>query len=86
MTSSDEIDGVFEGELVVEHRLQVRGNGVVKGTIRYGELTVEKGGRLYGDIAATSENGLGPRGGSTRLRPAAERVQLCPNQAGRQDR
>ena len=44
------ISGVYEGELTVRGRLLVRGTGRVNGTIRYGELEVERGGRLSGSI------------------------------------
>ncbi len=45
------ISGVYEGELTVSGRLLVRGTGRVDGSIRYGELEVERGGRLTGSIA-----------------------------------
>jgi cytoskeletal protein CcmA (bactofilin family) len=44
------ISGVYEGELTVRGRLLVRGTGRVNGSIRYGELEVERGGRLSGSI------------------------------------
>jgi len=44
------ISGVYEGELTVRGRLLVRGTGRVNGTIRYGELEVERGGRLSGSV------------------------------------
>ena len=45
-----DIGGRFEGELSVKGRLKVRGSGVISGSIRYGELEVEVGGRLVGTI------------------------------------
>ena len=45
-----EINGVFEGDLNVEGRLFVRAQGRVSGTIRYGELEIERGGRVTGEI------------------------------------
>jgi len=44
------ISGVYEGELTVRGKLLVRGTGRVDGTIRYGELEVERGGRLTGTV------------------------------------
>jgi cytoskeletal protein CcmA (bactofilin family) len=44
------ISGVYQGELTVRGRLLVRGTGRVDGSIRYGELEVERGGRLAGSI------------------------------------
>lgn len=48
----DEADlaGRFEGELVVRGRMRVRSTGRVFGTIRYGELEVEAGGQIIGDV------------------------------------
>ncbi len=51
------ISGVYEGELTVRGRLLVRGTGRVDGKIRYGELEVERGGRLSGTIEILSETG-----------------------------
>lgn len=50
-----EISGQFEGSLTVRERLFIRQSGQVTGDIRYGQLEVECGGRLSGDIAAPSE-------------------------------
>lgn len=44
------IAGRFEGELSVRGRLRLRGSGVVSGTVRYGELEVEAGGRVIGTM------------------------------------
>ena len=46
-----EISGRYEGTLTVRKRLLIRESGQVSGTIRYGQLEVECGGRLAGDIA-----------------------------------
>ena len=48
-----EVRGRFEGELVVRRRLLIRASGRVMGTIRYGQLEVEAGGQISGDIQAT---------------------------------
>lgn len=45
-----DISGRFEGELVVHGRLRVRASGRIEGRIQYGELEVESGGQLIGDI------------------------------------
>ena len=47
-----EISGVYEGELTVRGLLLVRGTGRVSGTVRYGELELERGGRLSGSVEA----------------------------------
>ena len=46
-----EISGIYEGELTVRGRLLIRATGKVDGTIRYGELEVERGGKLGGSLA-----------------------------------
>jgi len=46
-----EISGTYEGELTVRGRLLIRATGKVNGTIRYGELEVERGGRIAGSLA-----------------------------------
>lgn len=46
-----EISGVYEGELTVKKRLLIRKTGVVKGTVRYGELEIERGGKLSGSVS-----------------------------------
>lgn len=52
---SAEIHGRFEGTLTVRQRLFIRATGIVTGTIRYGQIEVERGGRIAGDIQATPE-------------------------------
>jgi cytoskeletal protein CcmA (bactofilin family) len=46
-----EISGIYEGELTVRGRLLIRATGKVNGTIRYGELEVERGDKLGGSLA-----------------------------------
>jgi cytoskeletal protein CcmA (bactofilin family) len=46
-----EISGIYEGELTVRNRLLIRSTGRVKGTVRYGEIEVERGGRLSGSVS-----------------------------------
>jgi cytoskeletal protein CcmA (bactofilin family) len=46
-----EISGVYEGDLTVRNRLLIRSTGQVKGTVRYGELEIERGGRLSGSVS-----------------------------------
>ena len=45
-----EIDGEFSGELTARTRLVVHGTGRVTGVIRYGQLIVEEGGEISGDV------------------------------------
>ncbi len=45
-----DIGGRFEGEIIVQGRLNVRATGRIDGKISYGELAVEAGGLLDGEI------------------------------------
>jgi cytoskeletal protein CcmA (bactofilin family) len=45
-----EIRGRFEGVLTVRKRLFIRSTGKVIGTIRYGQLEIECGGQISGDV------------------------------------
>jgi cytoskeletal protein CcmA (bactofilin family) len=53
-----EVSGRFEGDLVVRKRLLIRATGQVSGTITYGQIEVEAGGRISGSIQAHD----GPKG------------------------
>jgi len=52
-----EVRGRFEGDLVVHNRLLIRATGRVSGTIRYGQIQIECGGQIFGDIQAQSPGG-----------------------------
>ena len=45
-----EIRGRFEGKLTAIKRLVVHATGRVAGTVRYGSIIIEEGGRIGGDI------------------------------------
>ncbi|WP_404382337.1 polymer-forming cytoskeletal protein [Caenispirillum salinarum] len=45
-----EVAGSFDGNLTVRDRLLVRSTGRISGTVRYGALEVENGGRLAGTL------------------------------------
>jgi cytoskeletal protein CcmA (bactofilin family) len=47
-----EVSGRFEGDLVVRKRLLIPASGSVSGTITYGEIEIEAGGRISGVIQA----------------------------------
>jgi cytoskeletal protein CcmA (bactofilin family) len=52
-----DISGVYEGDLTVRKRLFVRGSGKLTGTVRYGELELERGGQIAGNISVLSDGG-----------------------------
>ena len=51
-----EIQGRFEGNLVVRKRLLIKATGRVSGTIRYGQIEIECGGQISGDIQAQASS------------------------------
>jgi cytoskeletal protein CcmA (bactofilin family) len=56
-----QISGLFEGDLVVTGRLVIYASGKVRGNISYGEIEIERGGELSGQIksdAASASSSL----------------------------
>ena len=51
-----EISGLFEGELVVRNRLVIYSTGKVRGKITYGEIEIERGGELTGEIRIENQH------------------------------
>ncbi len=45
-----DISGVFEGDLTAREHLVVRATGRVTGTVTIGEIEIERGGKVLGDI------------------------------------
>jgi cytoskeletal protein CcmA (bactofilin family) len=52
-----EIRGRFEGVLTVKKRLLIRSTGKVVGKIRYGQIEVERGGQISGEISSAPNEG-----------------------------
>ena len=48
--SEAHISGLFEGKLTARNRLIIHATGKVTGEVRYGELEIERGGELSGDV------------------------------------
>jgi len=51
-----DIAGEFEGTLNCRERLIVRSTGKLKGVLRYGEVEIEAGGRIAGEIQVFGED------------------------------
>lgn len=51
-----EISGLFEGELTVRNRLIIYATGKVRGKITYGEIEIERGGELTGEIKTMAQS------------------------------
>jgi cytoskeletal protein CcmA (bactofilin family) len=45
-----EISGIFEGDLIVRGRLIIYSSGRVLGNITYGEIEIERGGQISGNV------------------------------------
>jgi cytoskeletal protein CcmA (bactofilin family) len=45
-----EISGIYDGDLTVRGRLSVHATGMVTGNIHYGEIELERGGRIAGEL------------------------------------
>ena len=57
-----EISGSFEGDLVVHGKLTVHSSGRVRGNITYGEIEIQRGGQISGNVrnAADAKQGAIP--------------------------
>lgn len=55
-----EISGSFEGDLVVRGKLTIHSSGRVRGNITYGEVEIQRGGQISGNIrnAADAKAGI----------------------------
>ncbi len=51
-----DISGVFEGDLTAREHLVVRATGRITGKVRFGELEIERGGQIVGDVQVFVEN------------------------------
>jgi len=68
-----EIRGRFEGVLHVRRRLLIRATGRVIGTVRYGQIEIECGGQVSGDVQAQPTNELpGVSEPPVQVKPAPE--------------
>ena len=73
-----DVRGTFEGNLVVRKRLLIRSSGQVTGTIRYGQIEVELGGQISGDVQASPDSDViaelpNARAASSRSRRSQDR-------------
>jgi cytoskeletal protein CcmA (bactofilin family) len=54
------IGGHFDGKIVVRGRLSMTSTGLITGTVVYGELEIEAGGRIEGSLKQGSPDELAP--------------------------
>jgi len=57
-TENADVRGRFEGELVVRKRLLIRAGGHVSGSVSYGEIEIESGGKITGVIEEIAPGNL----------------------------
>src|SRR5436305_2607988 len=57
-TQDADIQGSFDGNLVVRGRLFVRATGTVAGKIAYGEIEIERGGKISGELSADTDGAV----------------------------
>ncbi len=50
-----DISGRFEGDLTAREHLVVRSTGRITGRVRFGELEIERGGQIVGDVQVFEE-------------------------------
>ncbi len=50
-----DVSGVFEGDLTAREHLVVRSTGRITGKVRFGELEIERGGQIVGDVQVFGE-------------------------------
>ncbi len=51
-----DISGTFEGDLTAREHLVVRATGRITGKVRFGELEIERGGQIVGDVQVFGES------------------------------
>ena len=51
-----DISGNFEGDLTAREHLVVRATGRITGNVRFGELEIERGGQIVGDVQVFGES------------------------------
>ena len=78
VTDNADVYGSFAGDLVVRKRLLIRATGRLSGTIRYGEIEIERGGKIVGAIEVYDG-----RENSHVRRPLAAKAQAMKRNRGK---
>jgi cytoskeletal protein CcmA (bactofilin family) len=66
-----DIAGRYDGQLTVHGRLTVRGTGRITGMVKYGELEVNAGGQIIGEVQVVG-GGAGAQQGGVAFKNAAK--------------
>lgn len=72
-----EISGLFEGDLIVRNRLIIYATGKVRGKITYGEIEIERGGELTGEIKTTNAQAASSSGRPSSTRTPAKEDKVA---------
>lgn len=67
-----EIRGRFEGKLTARKRLVIYSTGRISGTVRYGSIVIEDGGRVAGDIKDLESGAASDKSTSSPAQPAPQ--------------
>lgn len=78
---SAEIAGRFEGTITVRDRLFIRSTGQVQGKIRYGQIEIEPGGVISGDVQMVGGTNVRPISGPTTESPTTLSSTFVSGQA-----
>lgn len=70
-----DIAGRYDGELTVHGRLTVRGTGRISGMVKYGELEVNAGGQIIGEMQVVGDPNAAAKGPGA-FRPATKFTPL----------
>ncbi len=70
-----EISGLFEGNLVVRNRLVIYSTGKVRGKITFGEIEIERGGELTGEIRTIDQMQAKRKSTTTKGAPKSSKKQ-----------
>ena len=77
---SADIAGRYDGELTVHGRLTLRGTGRISGMIKYGELEINAGGQVIGELQVIGENMPATATKGTTFRNAAKFAALTDDE------
>jgi cytoskeletal protein CcmA (bactofilin family) len=76
-----EISGVLEGELTVRGRLVIYATGKVRGKVTYGEIEIERGGEITGEIKTIGNGSASASSGRTSGRAQDDRKKMLDSVA-----
>ena len=73
-----EIEGMFEGTLTVRGRLMLRSSGRIDGTVDYGQIEIDRGGEIAGQIGPQAKQTPTPLSEPTSISASNERRTISP--------